>query len=301
MTQIAENLYKYLILETQDFWATKIDFVSKRVLSYWIQRGIVEPIHSKGKRRRLSYIELCWLRLVKELRDYEIGFDVIIRIKESLFEELDINESNLLNFSGLQYLLELFEKQGPLSKVSLNDLAQKMDSVYQQIPPTKTKFTNLEYYILESIALQTPISLLVNLQGKIVSFIEIYQSDYFADKKFLEFFRATHISISISSINTYFFENGFEDLIYKSIPLNPHELELIEILKKENPTEVTIRYKQGVPDLIEITAANAISVNAKIYEILRKGAYEEINISINNGQISYSSKTKKIKFNKGTR
>lgn len=295
-TESSEVFGSFLDIRKEVYPTSSIDFVTNRVLSYWIQKGILDPINGKGIRRKISFLELIWLKLVTDLRAFETGLDVIRKIKETLFEEVDINDADDSTFVGQDYIFERLGNQGPLSAKSLKSRSILMSPIYKELKAEISTITILEIHILQVIGMRSPVSLILTKDGRILSLLECFLEEYLQHNKFLEVFRESHMSISISTILKYFIAKADFNFPYSQIFISPEEAKILETLKNKNADLVEIKYKDGKPDIIYITKNNYLDVNSRVSDLLLNNGYETLKIKTLKGQIVNYSKTKAIKI-----
>ena len=59
---------------------------SPRVANHWIEKGIIANDHEAGKKIKLSLAEAFWLKLVDQLRLFNVSLESIKRIKSDFFD-----------------------------------------------------------------------------------------------------------------------------------------------------------------------------------------------------------------------
>jgi hypothetical protein len=64
---------------------------------------------------------------------------------------------------------------------------------------------------------------------------------------------------------------------------------------------ISIRYKDGEPDLLEVEERNEISMEQRFLDVITKNGYQKISVSTQNGKIVNFENKIQMKLNKRTK
>lgn len=80
---------------------------TKRVLSYWAKKGIIQPEsrEKKGAWFRFDRTESIWIDIVTQLREFGLDLDTILKIRETLFSE-EVKGFKLIDFCLVHSILK---------------------------------------------------------------------------------------------------------------------------------------------------------------------------------------------------
>ncbi len=82
--------------------------LSKRVLSHWVKKGLIEAEQSKeGGWYYFNRVEKFWIKIITQLREFGVELDKIKRIREQLFSQPeDVNGFYLIEFAIIYSVLK---------------------------------------------------------------------------------------------------------------------------------------------------------------------------------------------------
>jgi len=84
-TNLAPDQLKSLIRElTAPRFTLKDTEIKNRNITHWSQEGLLIGDTRKGAWRRLSYVEVLWMRIIAHLRGFEIPLDMIRTVKKEI-------------------------------------------------------------------------------------------------------------------------------------------------------------------------------------------------------------------------
>jgi len=144
---------KNFYLDKEQYLSHKIPFINNRILSYWILKGILNPINGNGKRKKLSFIEINWLRIVHILRQSEISFDVIKILQSQLFLPCPIINKGFSNVN---------------KNVLFMYVAKIIKPVLKSIKTQNRIPSYFEVMLITSIVLNTPSFIYISFTQKVI-------------------------------------------------------------------------------------------------------------------------------------
>lgn len=286
------------ILYQKDYSADALSFLNNhsRILNYWGEgaHDLLPPKTNEG-RRKFSFLDLIWLGIVKESRDFGMEKEAIYKLKQELFDTSDI-EGYVSVATTDRALIEqtLRDQQGYdalQAKAAVDFILAKKDEIKER------KQSRLYNLIIISLNSREPLYLLVNKEGSHCPMLEKLFSHLLADPKFIDFYRQPHLSICINQIIGFFLSKDYIKDSLKQTLFSKQEWQIIETIRKEKPKSVSIHFTDGgATENFEVTKKIYVSLEARLSEIIAKGGYEKLEIVTQNGKPVYALKTKKVKL-----
>lgn len=248
--------------------------VSYRMLNYWHDQGFLLETGPSGEWRRFNFFEVTWVHMLDELRRLHVELkDTVLPLKLA-FVDPNIQEI-------------ILENREQLSKEQQNKL---MGGI--KVPPA---FIWLVWWAFEDKSLLT-VRIYEGGKCKVVT-PDSEPEDEDRDGLLILDFSKSFISISISDIMARVIGDWDFDTLVTYDLLDPNELKLLRLLKGNDLKEVTVKYKDGRPHIMEIsTEEGPDSAYARRLLQLMQSPYEEITGVTNGGETCSFIRTKKVKL-----
>jgi len=284
-------------IKERTFLKTELDVIYTDFTNW--ERGnllFIEEKIEKGKWKHLNFREYVWIKIVEQLRRY--GFT---------YEEIKNYKDEFLEFVPAKRLIEgaLANKQG-LDEISTDIYPTLLENKNNSelLETLGKSITYLDFIIAGSITYN---------QHTSIHFFKGKHGDYTINsKKIIEEYdnsgileeltkqnAQTHLSVSISSILSKFIKED-EQLFLKESPnfLNEKEYKLLKVIRNKpyDLKKISIRFKEQEMDLIEIESLKKIELESRLMEHIQKGDYTTMEITAQDGHISYVKNTKRIKL-----
>ena len=280
--------------------------ISQRNLSYWRKEGLFihDSNFEKHEHIRFSFIEYVWLNIIVELRKYDISFDVIklimnsltVKIPFSMFienpEALELSIKNLSENDRIEALNILHDPE-TINILNDPDAVKEIDELIDM--------NGLTIFILYSIINQCHLSFLVNLEGNVYPFSLNFLEDIQKDENFQEFYQKTHIAISVTEIIKGYIKGANLELCSGKLRLiSDREAEIIKILRNNKLSSMTIHFDDNSQlNLIEVEEKyDRVKKEARLVDLIMSHGYQTIEIKTQDGKIVHCKNLKKIKYTK---
>lgn len=275
--------------------------ISYRELNHWSTLGILLENNQKGKWRKFNVIELIWIEFLKELRYYNIPIIVLQIIKQSI--DFPIQYSNVFEEMGIEELERQLKKQFTEKeyKAIINSKEHKQLKESMNINEFE-KFLpeNLfELFVLEAYFLKFQYTIIINFNGEITFSNELYHHEVINQPQYKELFERSHLSVSLNSlISRVFKDYSVNELKFRWKLINDDENTILDILQSNNQLKsINIKFnKDSKIDLLEYKEEIKVSMNQYLKNLLVKGAFEEIKVVTQNGQVAFCERTTKRKI-----
>lgn len=281
--------------------------VNKRQIHYWEERGVLMKEHVLNKTRKFSFKELVWLRMVSKLRKMTISFETIREIKNELVSGVKLAE--FLNHKDSEIYIDLVLANMELTAYEKKEIKQNSKDVEQYKDYTISQFDIMLSQLLHN---KNRVSLIIALkegqEGE-----ELQRSDsqvwltYFIPEllvelsgtaDYLKIFTSDYISLSLNDV----LKDVIMNVSYKNLPdgffeLSKEEKKIMDFIRSGHYTNVSVRFDDNKkPYLAELSEVKKTKMESRLYEIINKGDYQDIEIKTQNGIIYSCKSTRKIKL-----
>lgn len=304
------NFYLDSILETQDVktliegLGRTIDLnftrafvindvgVTTRTMNNWMNLGLLlNKDRVENSTYRFSFVELIWLNIVRELREYGFSLEKIKKVKEVLLTPLDYMEyySNLpvedrkkiiKTLNKLPIKDEKIKKQYIESfEMGINELTSKKETFY---------FNILSAAIQNFLLIREDVKILVDIEGRAIPFFESDKDNPAYERIFEQsgFDRESYITISMNKFYRKFVQNkNYFNFVKENQMLNENEIHILNLMREGKAKSITIRFKDEKPYMLEITRGKKIEAETRLSEVLVSGGYQDISLKTENGNI----------------
>lgn len=289
----AELYYK---ISEKAFKKTEIDIVYSEIIN-WERAGLIDYDNQekKGDWKKITYREYTWLKIINYLKDYGFSTQQILILKDRLFGTIEFEQSFTIaeklfeNYRGTSYESDLDEM---IKYRKENDDLIKVDVLIIDTLIIKSIIENEMLSILVSKELDLEFLPLSFRILKDIDFLEL--SDIYN-----EMFNSSYVNIPISKIvSNYLIKDNQQEVPYFKSILSEEEYKLLKLIRKNKKDlkSMTIAYKDGKADRVEVTEVKQVELESKLMHLIKKGEYLNINIVTQNGNIIKYENTKKIKI-----
>lgn len=288
---------KNLIYE-KDYSSEALSFIGNhsRILNYWSEGEYdLLPADPERKRRRFSFLDLVWLGIVKELRDFGMEKAALHSLKKNLCESSSADLLIEMSTNNRKEMETLLARQMGLNSMQtralVDQLIQKQEAIKQ------LQASRLHTSTLTVLTTRQPFYFLINKKGEVVDLVEANFSDTLADPEYRSFYRAPHLSVCLNEVVGFFLSKPYIKDSLRQLVFTPAELTLIEAIRKEKPKTFTIHFEEGgKPESYEVTKKVYVELEARLYEIITKKGYHKMELVTKDDKVLYALKTQKHKL-----
>lgn len=257
--------------------------VTARDATYWDSKDILPKLKTKNTtRRKYTLTQAIWIKLIKQLREFDISISQIKKFKDSIMDEELSTIEALSNDQISQIIKEIVSKNGQLEEY---EKLAKDPEFLKSIQNESLKL--FELAILMTIVFRYDISYLGGQDGTCIPYSfekhQLYMETY---PEFPALMKTPHIVISISQAYSELVEDWSEKSWFNHISiLSKEELKILELLRDENTVELKIFKKDKIPErVIQVSKNNALAIKDFANFITING-YQTITISTRQGKI----------------
>jgi hypothetical protein len=270
--------------------------VKKQELAYWKKEGLYEMLNVPEDREwtRFHFFDYVWLKLVSELRKFDMPVKEIYKVRQQFFTLNDDTIRTLLT-SGLDEAANYPATIAVDAKDFKNEEFNLIAFMYRKY------FPPFNLFVLSLLLDRRRLNLLVNFNGERGWFSPDLMDNPDLFTEFLTFSNQAHVSIPVNKILDEFYENPEIKLkdIKQVFQLTKTEIKLFEIIRTEGITEVKIKLKPDKGGYILIETVHREDTEKTLLQldrIVKKEGYKDITIKTEGTSIRLFEVRTKIKI-----
>ena len=270
-------------------FAKSNDRTVQRNLSKWESQGILfNTEFDENKKRKFSFVEAVWIKIVQELRAIGYSKENILEARESLSMR---NSFRVLITRIINVLPIITEENLKVDSLEPRDLEKENEDI-----DFHDETSYLGSAIAHCIENRVPVIMLFFKNGG-VSIIDL--EDITDSSTLVELFDSTFTVVSLNSIlQDMMIDDKLNFIFPKLHALTKAEWEVLQELKNENVEELSVKFSSKKEILIESTVKLNPDPEKRLSEILTKGGYENIEYKTQDGRIVKALKTTKRKVSR---
>ncbi len=188
----------------------------------WDKEGLLfEDDREDGKWRKFNFIDYLWIKIIVELREFGLSYDIIKKVKEVLAFKVDLEpltdkKKTILGNSNVRYV-----QTASLTSISL-----------------------LTFLIVEAIATKALIKILIHKDGECLL---LNEKNLFVYGEELENFKKrSYLTISLNHLLIEFVGKHDLNFLLPFMPLvSSEEAELLQLIRERSITRLTITDNEG--------------------------------------------------------
>lgn len=261
--------------------------LSHRVLTNWEDKNLLlNPKEKKDEKwRKFDLSSIVWLKIIQELRAFNIPLVVIETIKDQICYQFDF-KNNEEERKFFRELIIMMDEDDDLGEDAFNKAAEIIS------------LKLIDFLVLEAAAFHTQISLLFKSDGSIMVYRESMHNEFVKNEEYLDFVRDHHMVISISKIIGEILSIIPEnELIDNYQFLTEDEMKILRAIREEkNIKSLEVKFgKKKKVDLIKVGKEEKIDLKSRLMDLIAKNGYHDIKLSTENGNIVRCENVRKTK------
>ncbi|MFN5634612.1 MAG: MerR family transcriptional regulator [Flavobacteriia bacterium] len=257
--------------------------VTHRDATYWDKKDILPTVQSKiNTRRRYTLKQAVWIKLIQQLRDFDISLNKIKAIKESILGQ-EANAFELFQDPNVQKVIEqIAEHSGHLEMYK-----ELLGDVTFQDALKEGSIDIFETMILYTIVFRRDVSYIVDVNNE--CFPYCFDKHHLFVEEFGDFeerMRSPHIVLSISNAVSQLIQDWMKkEWTGDASFLTKAEKKILKLLRDERTEELQIFKKDNNPErVIQVSTNNTTAIKDFSNYIVRNG-YQKITVSTRQGKI----------------
>lgn len=270
--------------------------VTHRDASYWDKKGVLPKLQTKGTtRRKYTLKQAVWIKLIQQLRGFDISLNQIKNYKECILSEGPKIDELLENDEISKMVEELVKKSGNLEEYK--ELLKDPDFLKSMQEDSIDVF---EIIILYVIVFKRDISYIVFREEGCFPYC-YDKHNLFTDEieGFDEMMTTPHLVLSISEVIGELIVDWSEEKWFSSTSLLTLEEEKIfDHLRSKEVDELIVYKYNGKPErLVSVTNKENVSLENFAQYIMKNG-YQSIKVTTRKGNVINFKNEISIKLNK---
>jgi len=276
--------------------------IDRKLLYSWRQHDLLPYDKEKGKNwGRFSFIEICWLKVMLELRKAGIGIDKLKEVKSYFFDKNFIKEYLSYQFFDLTNLPSDLNEELVKNGILKNNKIQ-VSSKFPKILEAK-QFSRFSYLLNLTILTRSNYALVIDAEKK----IEVYDlnkllSDTITELPIIydKLSDSTCVFVNIRKIVSELSNN---QEIFRKTPaiaseMSANSVSALKHLFSENSVkEVTIRVNKNNQPIVLVTKEMELSeLQKQVRSLNKKGTFKDIIVKTRDGNVQYFEQTEIFKL-----
>jgi hypothetical protein len=296
------------VISEKSFTLRDIGDISNRVLHNWIKESLVpgfkiipqndsqnEMELLTRKWHRFSFLDYVWLRILIELRKFDVSLAIIKKAESNVFKNIELHKFIELykgNIDQIEKLIPADER---------DEFHAWLESPEKDIEVAKmhSRLNFLFFLLADVIIHKEAISLIIDSTGRVHPYSISYFEKLSDNGEYQQALTGHHISISLSKIVSEFISKSKElsNEVLRLKLLTEQEIKIINLIRTEKLNELKIRYNENSkPEMVELTSYNKASTETKIIDMIFQKGYHSIAIETSGGKVVHCRNTRKIKI-----
>lgn len=276
--------------------------IDRKLLYSWRQHELLPFEKQKGKNwGKFSFIEICWLKLLLELRSVGIGIDKLKEIKSFFFPENYIDDFVTHQLADLTNLpAELADKLNSkgIIKNGIIQLTPYLHQIFEDI-----QFSHFTLFLQTTIMTRSNYILVIDAEKH----VEVLDLNYLMNNSSTELPKiydklsdSTCVFVNIRKIVTDI--SGTEEIFRKTptiaTVISEKSISVLKQLFSDNRVkEVTIRVnKNGQPTVLVKKEMELAELQKQIHTLNKKGTFKDIIVKTRDGNVQYFEQTEILKL-----
>jgi hypothetical protein len=274
--------------------------LTRREFFYWTEKGVIniqKPEKGQSPWNRLNLFEIIWIRIVKELRVFNIPFSSIVELKKYLlgfvFAQLKDEKEKLISDCKKKYsdenLINYINQFIDLSSEENHNLPKEFNWILSM----------LGIVIAEIFFHGCNINLIIyKRENEFVFTIKGFKNQELHQKELEALNKSTHLVLNLKSIvSEYLMIPELEILNEKFGFITDEEKELIKVIRNKQVKEINIKKDEN--EVLTYTATSKKEIDEQVLlikKLLRMNEYDEVRVVFRNDKHLYIENKKKVKI-----
>lgn len=258
--------------------------INPRDATYWDKKDILPKLKTKSTtRRKYTLVQAIWIKIIQQLREFDISLKQIKKIKESILGQ----EVNMRDLWENEEVRSVVEKLALQSGKTSEELHKLMNDIQTQEEMEKEHINYFEMAILSTMINRRDVSYLIFKDAECLIYSFDKHNRFVKEiEGFNSLIKQPHISISISKAYSQLITEWSEEDWFKDISIvTSEEQKIIDLLRDEKTAELKI-YKKGnqLDRVIQVSKENKIALEDFADYIVKNG-YQTVKISTRQGKV----------------
>lgn len=256
--------------------------VTARDATYWSKKKILPEIKDGNTtRRKYTLKQALWIKLIQQLRSFDISLSQIKKIKDHLLTS-DVNIKELIQTEQMNLILErLAEKDGKLAEYKewMKDPSFLKEMESEQLDV-------FEVMVLYTIIFRRDVSYIVTVDGYCLPYV--FDKHEIMKKNFPEFellMKSPHIVLSLSQAYSQLIQEWSEKKWFNEVTIvSKDERKILELLRDKSTKELKIMKNRNELDRVVHVKEKSIDAIEEFANHIVRNGYQTMTISTRQGK-----------------
>lgn len=272
--------------------------VRPKTIADWNGKGLLLSPRQERKHHRLSTSEFLWIKMIEKMRELNLPFTLIEKVKDGLVTPLEIDMMGLINSPIVQDMIKTLgtEQRANLEKTLSDPKSRK--ELFADFPMDTSRLNQLDNVVLIALVTKQPVSLLIDTSGNALVLSPLFFDTEQGGQLLIDMISNTHVNISVSEILAQVLTLAPVEKISEKLKLvTETEAQVLEALREKDLSSVMIRFDgKSEMDLLEVTKAGKMDKRARMMEVILQDGYQVITVKTAKGKIVQCENTRKLKL-----
>lgn len=287
-------------LEERPYRAIDTD-VHPKILADWNRKGLLMIKPERNKMHRFSVTDFVWVKFIEKMREYNFPISAIRSFKDGMISTAMHDYLDRLTPSILFNMMKDMDgiKEDPQRLKEYLKTIDIKTLMLASMPAGLASGNMLELFIMLALFLQTPISFLLDHEGKGIIFNPLMLEDGLYDNTELSsLFSKSFVSISLTEILSDALVLSKIDILHGQLMIiSDQEANVLHALRENDLLSVHVRFdNENQMDLMEVKKLQKADREKRIMELMLKDGYQNIKMVTQHGKIVRCENTRKVKL-----
>ena len=257
--------------------------VSHRDATYWDKKEILPVLQTKQTtRRKYTLKQAIWIKLIQQLRSFDISLNQIKKIKENILGQ-EIKMVDILQNEQVALILEQLVKE----KGDLDQYKELLKDPEFHKSLEGEGFDLFETVILYTIIFRRDVSFIVTKEGHCFPYLfEKHQHFVKEVENFHLLMKQPHITLSLSQAYSQLILEWVEKDWFEDVSIvSKEERKILELLRDDRTEELQIFKRKNVPERVIQVRKNRAEAIEDFTNYIARNGYQKITINTRKGKV----------------
>ena len=270
--------------------------INARDATYWDKKDILPTVQTKSTtRRKYTLKQAVWIKLIQQLRSFDISLSQIKLFKDSILNE-SMSVSELMESEQVALIVEeLAKKAGHLEQYK--ELLKNPEFLKSLDNEKLDVFQMLVLYV---IVFKRDISFICLQQGDCIPYC-FDKHQHFVDSidNFDYFLKLPHMVLSISQAVSKLIQDWVEKEWFEEVSIvSKEEKEILQLLRENKTKELQIFKTDNKPDRVIQVSNNKFEALEDFANHIIGNGYQKITVNTRQGKVVNFKNEVSLKLNK---
>jgi DNA-binding transcriptional MerR regulator len=294
-TRSLDTLSELMESISRERFTAKTIGVGYRIICHWSDKEIIRfSKKAENSRRRYSFVDYIWIKVVEELRDFGVEIPLLQKIASEMYEPLPNKEIFSLLAENPLLLSNIGNTGEQSDREDFLNFLKNKEYLKADFSAVENKVNYLYLLVADIIATKKAVSVIIFKNGDWLPYIEenkdLYSEEILNKLKF-----ESHLSVSITNLVFSFMLEEANNEFGKEVNLlTAQEIKVLDYVAKGNYKMITVFYKSKKTAPLQLKRSK--STIKKIMQIFQSKSYTDFIVTDTKGN-EIRLRPEKVKLN----